>query len=409
MKYRLIAALMALALLCAAPALAEEITEAEIPEAQAVEAEASSPEAPVPEIVVEIEGDAVPPENDSELYQICPHDGAVFENTWVEDEHYSFINATAHEYAAAHCTRRCCAACGEPVSNVEVTRVSETQPHRFVDGCCADCGYVNLCGDACTHPAEDIVQLLPEEREEYAPYSDAEHIVRRVRVTETLCMACGCTLFEAIEIQGEYPAAHGLVNGVCAECGCAPGVKAKNFEAGFAPRKRDDRVNGVAVDDGLNIVEACARVGDSLQDALDAGVVSVEIANLSEVFTGDELERLAELPLREQLLTAQCFLGFRADVVEAVRANAALLGNPARTLIDSVQRRIDAMSADEREAFKDTLAARFPMTALEVAPGTTTEVFNIDLNIRGVGNAVCDRYSFQNTGSSWNLVGISSR
>ncbi|MBR1561059.1 MAG: hypothetical protein IJ646_12530, partial [Clostridia bacterium] len=579
----------------------------------------------------------------------CRHDGEFFENTWTEDERFTFVNASVHEYAAVRYAQRCCARCGEPIDNVEVKRVSEQQPHRYVDGVCADCGYVNVCdhadmsytygydagsvtfacvnalthevtegvyiteercpdcgfaltgvklalgagqrallphrfdgdgvcmdcgytapaaevscdhpeayrvaldrddvdalkracryavdeamstetrhvlrveydpswvcglcghredlsgqaevitvsephrfhkgycvtgncgyrcahgqvdgqyaigapfyeyddetghyettptvstgtcalcgeyvknhvvdkvrgrkeahvmqdgvckkcGYACPHPAGDIVQLLPAERTVYAGYDAQTHTVREERVTETICVACGYTLFEEVEVLGEYAMPHRFVDGVCELCGAGTDSGA-SAEAGevYTDLPAGASLNGVAVEDGLDIVTACVRVGESLQADIDRGGVKVEIEGLSKLFTDEELARLDKLTLKERLLTAQCFLGFRNAVAAKVAGDSSLLGNQARALIGSIQNRMALMDDEEREALESALRTAFPMTTFEVVPGATTEVFNIDLAVDDGDSVAHDRYSFHDTGTTWMLINIATR
>ena len=333
----------------------------------------------------------------------CPH-SQVDGNRLEGSAFYEYDGAEGHYLALPTVATGTCALCGEYVKNHTVSKErGPLQPHSLRDGVCRICGY------ACDHPTDQIVKLLPVEQEVCEPCSAAEHTVRLERVTETICMACGYTLFEEVEVLGETLRPHRFEGGVCAECGCAEDGSAAISPDAYAALPAETVLNGVAAADGLDIVDACARVGDALQPGVDAGSVRVEIEHLDRLLDDDELARLARLPLREQLLVAQCFLGFRDAVAEATSGDARLLGNAARTLIDSVQGRLDCMDADDRSALEETLRRDFPMTALEVGPGVTAEVFNIDLRIQANGTAVHDRYSFRDTGSAWTLTAISTR
>ena len=150
-------------------------------------------------------------------------------------------------------------------------------------------------------------------------------------------------------------------------------------------------------------------MGDSLQPEIDAGTAEAEIENIDRLFKSRELSRLYALPLRDRLLTAQYFLGFVDDVTRAAAIDDTLLSGDAVKLIRDIQARINSMTPDEREAFDQARRAAFPMTPFEVVPGVTTEVFNIDLAVQSEGITTVARYSFQNTGSSWNLINIAVR
>ena len=148
---------------------------------------------------------------------------------------------------------------------------------------------------------------------------------------------------------------------------------------------------------------------DTLQAYLDRGSVGAEIENIDRLFKSRELNRLYSLPLKDQLLTVQCFLGFGDDVNRAAATDDGLLSSAAVKLIRDIQARVNSMSPEERAAFDQTRRVAFPMTEFEVMPGVTTEVFNIDLAIQTGGITTVNRYSFQNTGSSWKLVNIAVR
>ncbi|MGX8705576.1 MAG: hypothetical protein ACSW8J_03260, partial [bacterium] len=315
---------------------------------------------------------------------------------------YDYDDARGHYLTTPTVVTGTCNVCGEYVKNhvVEKTRGRKAF-HSMHDGVCSKCGY------ACPHPRAELVELLPEEDTVYYVLNENEHRVSRERVTETICKACGYTLFESVELLSETREAHNFVDDVCEMCGYAPlndGLPTE--EEDFESLPNDTRLCGVAVDDGLDMVQTLARVGDALQGDVDAGRAGVEIERLSALFTPGELERLNDLPLREQLLTVQCFLGFKDAVNRAAKADDTLLSPSAEKLIDDIQSRIDAMSPAERQASEQSRRAAFPMSAFEVMPGVTTPVLNIHLDVDHNGETSVERYSFQNTGYKWKLVNI---
>lgn len=334
----------------------------------------------------------------------CPHTQVNGQET-AGQPFYDYDGAEGHYETVPTIVTGTCVLCGEYVKNhvVETTR-GRMEFHTMENGVCTKCGY------ACPHPDADIVRLLPAEHTAYAVYDDAEHSVSEERVTETICQACGHTLFEEVETLGEYRMPHSFVHGVCALCGYDPlNDTARMDEDDFDDLPADQRLYGVCADDAADIVKASVRVGDSLQPEIDAGTAEAEIENIDRLFKSRELSRLYALPLRDRLLTAQYFLGFVDDVTRAAAIDDTLLSGDAVKLIRDIQARINSMTPDEREAFDQARRAAFPMTPFEVVPGVTTEVFNIDLAVQSEGITTVARYSFQNTGSSWNLINIAVR
>ena len=318
---------------------------------------------------------------------------------------YDYDDASGHYETTPIVVTGTCALCGEYVKNHVVDKVrGRKEFHTMENGVCTKCGYT------CTHPDGAIVRLLPAEHTVYSICDESEHTVTEERVTETICQDCGDTLFEEVDTLAEYRMPHHFVNGVCEQCGYDPSMDtARMDEDDFDDLPADEKHYGVCVEDGLDIVKACVRVGDTLQAYLDRGSVGAEIENIDRLFKSRELNRLYSLPLKDQLLTVQCFLGFGDDVNRAAAKDDGLLSGAAVKLIRDIQARVNSMSPEERAAFDQTRRVAFPMTEFEVMPGVTTEVFNIDLAIQTGGITTVNRYSFQNTGSSWKLVNIAVR
>lgn len=317
---------------------------------------------------------------------------------------YDYDDGSGHYETTPTVVTGTCALCGEYVKNHVTDRTrGRKEFHTMENGVCVKCGY------ACDHPDRDIVRLLPAEHTVYAFYDGTEHAVSEERVTETICQACGYTLFEEVETLGKYHMPHHFVNGICDQCGYDPLTDTAQMRGeDFDDLPADERHYGVRAVDAPDIVQTCVRVGDSLQTEIDGGA-EVEIENVSRLFKSRELARLYALPLREQLLTAQYFLGFDNDVKTAASGDSDLLSDNAVKLIRDIQARVNAMSPDEREAFDQVRRAAFPMTAFEIMPGVTTDVFNIDIAVQSEGVYTVNRYSFQNTGSGWNLINIAVR
>ena len=318
---------------------------------------------------------------------------------------YDYDDASGHYATIPTVVTGTCELCGEYVKNHVVEKVrGQLEAHTMSNGVCTRCGYV------CPHPDGELVRLLPAEHTVYSRFDENEHEVREERVTETICQACGYTLFEEVETLGEYRMPHYLVDGVCEQCGYDPLNDLPEPETEeYDDLPDDERLYGVCAEDGTDIVTACLRVGDSLQAGLDRGEIKVRLEGISRLFNSAERKRLAALPLREQFLSAQYFLGFEDAVARAVAMNEDLLSRDALKIIRHARNRIDGMSEADRAAYEQARRTAFPMTSFEIVPGVTTEVFNLDIAVRENGATTVNRFSFQNTGSSWNLINIAVR
>ena len=152
----------------------------------------------------------------------CHHGGAIYEDEWLEDESYTFVNASVHERSAIRYVQRCCAMCGEPVGNVEVTRITEQQPHHYREGRCAECGYLNLCD----HRDMRYTYSIDEDAATYTAVDGLTHRVRGgITIVAEYCPDCGILqtgmrFAPAADREIEMP--HRFNDeGVCVDCGYA--------------------------------------------------------------------------------------------------------------------------------------------------------------------------------------------
>ena len=318
------------------------------------------------------------------------------------EKYYDYDDASGHYEVTPTVATGVCEICGEPVRNhvIETLR-GKLLPHEMSDGICEKCHYV------CKHPSSEVVQLLPAIHTECESVDGSTHIFRELKVTETICKACGYTLFEMKEPMASRVETHHFVDGVCTACGYAASREAVIDEMGeYEDLPSDERLNGVCVDDDLDLLKFNAQIGECLQAQIEAGEIDASIEHISELFTESELKRLKKLPLSDQLTAVECFLDFGLSLKDQA---VTITESETQDLIDDIQSRIDEMTQGERAALKARIQEYCPMTRFEVMPGVTTEVLNIDLLLKQGEDTTRCRYSFYDTGSKWMLINISAQ
>ena len=161
-------------------------------------------------------------------------------------------------------------------------------------------------------------------------------------------------------------------------------------------------VSGVKASDSLPMAQALAIIGQTL----DAENVTVEIPNIDQVLTPEELEKFNKLNVQERLMVALVALGFR-DVLDAALADDPNLLSPdALALVESIKARLDAMTPDEQAKLAALLPTLFAQEKVEI-DGVEYDCFCIDLVIAREGKKEYQRFAFrQDEAGKWILCQI---
>ena len=397
----------------------------------------------------------------------CTHPAADREtedwySSW-NTENYNIV-ATDADYHYINVTRATkevrCKICGEVVDEVVVTNQKIGIGHSFDDdtGECWECGYKKA---ACQH-ANKVVYEVPEYMfgatvEDVG--SDDYHVLAGDRLYKlTDCADCGTRIDEE-EIYGDYTRQkpHEYYNDVCLVCGhvksaptptptptpipspaptaeptveptteptVVPTVEptaAPTAEPTAAPTAKpasdddseaddgpqtvlvyepvDENVafNGIVVADHPAMAEALETVGESL----DGENVEITIPGVEKLLDAAEMVRFNQLSVKDRLLVTLSALGY----ADALGDSGDAMSADAKALTDDVATRMANLTADEKQALLDVIAADFPAVPVTV-DGQTYEGFSIDVVIDRAGSKTYERYTFYKDGSQWILYGI---
>ena len=152
----------------------------------------------------------------------CPHD--LKRQCYVQyTAEYTDVTPSTHtanfdSYIFKVCLR-CSAFWGDYNNTV---RVSEVQPHVFVDGVCRDCGYIEVC----THENTQLIWETASTSANNVKVDANTHIASYIREQYPRCLDCGKILYD--DFTGEYEEfevtePHVYINSLqCERCGYVP-------------------------------------------------------------------------------------------------------------------------------------------------------------------------------------------
>ncbi len=152
----------------------------------------------------------------------CPHD--LKRQCYVQyTAEYTDVTPSTHtanfdSYIFEVCLR-CSAFWGDYNNTV---RVSEVQPHVFVDGVCRDCGYIEVC----THENTQLIWETASTSANNVKVDANTHIASYIREQYPRCLDCGKILYD--DFTGEYEEfevtePHVYINSLqCERCGYVP-------------------------------------------------------------------------------------------------------------------------------------------------------------------------------------------
>ena len=325
-----------------------------------------------------------------------------------------------------------CDDCGETVSyNTLTESCEETEAHQMVDGKCAKCGFIRFCEHKNT-------EIQEEHEDEVLSKDEQNHTVKRTTYKETVCKDCD----EMLDVESGEPTevteAHSFADGVCTVCGQAasqpteaPSVQPTEApsvqptvapDVTVAPTARaeaaatpaptaepvyeevpaEEPVHGVKAEDKIPMVETLSTVAE----ALETEKAQVTIANVEKIVTPEEKAALDQLPLREQMLTVLCAIGFEEQVTEALAGEGVSLSEEAEALKEQILARIDAMNEEEKAAFQQMLEENFPVETVEM-DGVEYRFFVFEVEIETEEGLRRERYGFREEAGAWIFVKLS--
>lgn len=325
-----------------------------------------------------------------------------------------------------------CDDCGETVSyNTLTESCEETEAHQMVDGKCAKCGFIRFCEHKNT-------EIQEEHEDEVLSKDEQNHTVKRTTYKETVCKDCD----EMLDVESGEPTevteAHSFADGVCTVCGQAasqpteaPSVQPTEApsvqptvapDVTVAPTARaeaaatpapteepvyeevpaEEPVHGVKAEDKIPMVETLSTVAE----ALETEEAQVTIANVEKIVTPEEKAALDQLPLREQMLTVLCAIGFEEQVTEALAGEGVSLSEEAEALKEQILARIDAMNEEEKAAFQQMLEENFPVETVEM-DGVEYRFFVFEVEIETEEGLRRERYGFREEAGAWIFVKLS--
>ena len=156
----------------------------------------------------------------------------------------------------------------------------------------------------------------------------------------------------------------------------------------------EEVVHGVKADDKTDMVE-------TLCTAAQATIVNVE-----KLAKHEEKAALEQLPLREQMLTVLCAIGFESQVKDALAEEGVSLSPEAEALKEQILARIDAMSEEEAAAFRQMLEENFPVETVEM-DGVEYRFFVLEVAIETEEGTRSERYGFREEEGAWIFVKLS--
>lgn len=170
---------------------------------------------------------------------------------------------------------------------------------------------------------------------------------------------------------------------------------------------------------GLAEEETCLHDGDVIQgktdmvetlstvaQALENEKAQVAIVNVEKLVTNEEKAALEQLPLREQMLTALCAIGFESQVKEALAEEGVSLSPEAKALKEQMLARIAAMDEEETAAFQQMLEENFPVETVEM-DGVEYRFFVLEVAIETEEGTRSERYGFREEEGAWIFVKLS--
>ena len=160
----------------------------------------------------------------------------------------------------------------------------------------------------------------------------------------------------------------------------------------------EEVVHGVKTD----MVETLSTVAQALEnEKAQAAIVNVE-----KLVTNEEKAALEQLPLREQMLTALCAIGFESQVKEALAEEGVSLSPEAEALKEQLLACIAAMDEEETAAFQQMLEENFPVETVEM-DGVEYRFFVLEVAIETEKGARSERYGFREEEGAWIFVKLS--
>ena len=333
-------------------------------------------------------------------------------------------NDAGHEVRHITGERTVCDDCGYLVLNYIDTNEEEAiEAHQMVDGKCAKCGFIRLCEHKNT-------EIQEEHEDEVLSKDEQNHTVKRTTYKETVCKDCDELLDAESGEPTDVTEAHKFENGVCTVCGqaepqpteapsvqptvapdatVAPTAKAEVVatpapiaEPVYEEVPAEEPVHGVKAEDKTPMVETLSTVAE----ALETEKAQVNIANVEKIVTPEEKAALDQLPLREQMLTVLCAIGFEQQVTEALAAEGVSLSEEAEALKERILARIDAMSEEEAAAFRQMLEENFPVETVEM-DGVEYRFFVFEVEIETEEGLRSERYGFREEDGAWIFVKLS--
>ena len=164
----------------------------------------------------------------------------------------------------------------------------------------------------------------------------------------------------------------------------------------------EEPVHGVKAEDKIPMVETLSTVAE----ALETEEAQVTIANVEKIVTPEEKAALDQLPLREQMLTVLCAIGFEEQVTEALAGEGVSLSEEAEALKEQILARIDAMNEEEKAAFQQMLEENFPVETVEM-DGMEYRFFVFEVEIETEEGLRRERYGFREEAGAWIFVKLS--
>ena len=280
--------------------------------------------------------------------------------------------------------------------------------------------------EPCAHPADkwtnvsQTADVLDEWKTESEHYAEIEW------VTKGTCGVCGKD-FEIREPDVIGPEPHNWdENGECMDCGWVKSTATPEPDATFSPSPKPtatptpqpstgnsgssgstgtgSTVTATAVPTAAPIEETPApsaapqEMVSTLVEAVtnaEATGATVEVVGAQEVFSEAEYVRLEALPVQEQVLVTLASIGMKDVVEAAMLALNTELSDDAEALIEDVEARMAAMTAEEREALEQTLTEYFPVETV-IENGVEVEYFVIELEVTtSFGMRTRQRYGFR--------------
>ena len=341
-------------------------------------------------------------------------------------------NDAGHEVRHITGERTVCDDCGDLVLNYIDTNEEEApEAHQMVDGKCAKCGFIRFCEHKNT-------EIQEEHEDEVLSKDEQNHTVKRTTYKETVCKDCDELLDAESGEPTDVTEAHKFENGVCTVCGqaasqpteapsvqpteapsvqptvapdvtVAPTAKAEVVvtpapiaEPVYEEVPAEEPVHGVKAEDKTPMVETLSTVAE----ALEAEKAQVTIANVEKIVTPEEKTALDQLPLREQMLTVLCAIGFEQQVTEVLAGEGVSLSEEAEALKEQILARIDAMNEEEKAAFQQMLEENFPVETVEM-DGVEYRFFVFEVEIETEEGLRRERYGFREEDGAWIFVKLS--